>query len=79
MIEIEQASGAIDEMGRRLRDYRVKIAEMQEQIGVLRGALLVIEEWRSPYSTMAVDVGSNGQRDYFRDVARKALAFKRAP
>lgn len=38
-----------------------------------RQALLLISEWKMPYSGFGFDKGSNGQRDFFRFIATKAL------
>lgn len=51
----------------------------------LREALTAIEQWEVPFVesrgeavSMGVAYGSNGVRDYFRDIARAALAQEQA-
>lgn len=47
--------------------------EMQDKLARYRAALLLISEWKMPYSGFGVENGSNGERDYFRNVAAKAI------
>ena len=44
------------------------------QVVMLRGALDRIEAWREHTLEFAVDHGSNGVRDYYRQIAHTALA-----
>lgn len=69
-------AGSDDHLLQRVRSQREAIDNMSAQIACLRGALLAISEWRMPYPGFAWQNGSNGERDYIRNVAQIALAWK---
>lgn len=64
---------ANDQQHQRIMRQIGVIDEMKETIAKQRMALLLIQEWKMPYKGFSWDQGSNGERDYFREVARKAL------
>ena len=39
----------------------------------MRAALFLIAEWKLPYYGFASQMGCNGERDHFREIARKGL------
>lgn len=54
----------------RVRSYN---RELVSQNARMRAALLLIAEWKQPYNGFSWEMGSNGERDYFRDIAKKVL------
>lgn len=65
---------ANDYQHQRIMRQIAVIDEMKETIAKQRMALLLIQEWKMPYKHFGLEQGSNGERDYFREVARKALS-----
>lgn len=49
------------------------IDKLTDRVAELKAALSKIEEWDQHTIDLAVNQGSNGVRDLYRDVARKAL------
>lgn len=57
-----------------IRRQRELICRLTDQVTHMRQALLMIEGWHMPYRGYAFDLGSNGERDYVRALAKDALA-----
>ena len=49
------------------------IDELVEDNRKMRAALLIISEWKNPYSGFSYYYGYNGERDYFKKIAQEAL------
>lgn len=57
-----------------------RVAALEAENKRLREGLGRVHDWREHHgSTIAVDLGSNGVRDYYRGIAGKALDGVRAP
>jgi hypothetical protein len=59
-----------------VRHQRGIIQRMKDINGVLRGALLAVQEWRVPYRGLAEDEETNGVIEHFREVASVALEWE---
>lgn len=46
---------------------------LKQQVVYLRKTLKIILEWNSHAVELAYDYGSNGVRDYYRNIAKRAL------
>lgn len=64
---------ADDHGARIIQRQREAICKLTEQVTKMRAALLMIEGWHMPYRGYSFDQGSNGERDYVRQIARDAL------
>jgi hypothetical protein len=65
-----------DHMMDKIHRQRAAMDHMRLENAVLRGALLAIVEWETPHPGFGWENGSNGERDHFRAVARRALENK---
>lgn len=55
-------------------DHEAKVAKLTGDIKVLRDALSRVAAWDELSLEFRFSYGSNGQRDFYKAVARKALA-----
>jgi len=51
-----------------------EVHKLRERCSALESALVEIESWSSHTLELAIDQGSNGVRDFYRCIARDALA-----
>ena len=63
--------GSVEELLLIIRELHNEITNLGEDRVILRGALSVISEWSLPRPSW--NLGSNGERDYFKEVAENAL------
>lgn len=77
----QQAQTALTNYQRTRKDLEQALDAQTAEIARLRDALTAIEQWEVPLVesrgeavSMSIAYGSNGVRDYFRGVARAALA-----
>lgn len=57
----------------QLSSLKERVDNLVEDNLKLRAALLLIEDWSLPYKGFVWENGSNGEREHFRSIARKAL------
>jgi hypothetical protein len=63
----------LEHQHQRIMRQLKSMEEMQNKLAQYRAALLLISEWKMPYSGFGIENGSNGERDYFRKISNEAL------
>lgn len=68
----DMSDAELDVIGRQ----RGHIQVLEDRVSMLEATLCLIRDWRMPRPYYAVDNGSNGERDYMRRAAQRALEWK---